>query len=381
VVPRPPSARAQYLLLAALTLSACVIESSNSNPGCSAPSAGSGGNGVSQPPPPNCSLVASAPALGGGALPTEPAGPVPQQGGSTVFAITHFYYGDSDRSGNASSCAWASFGLNIDRKTTSATSTDVCTLVVGASTQVQIDGVEGIDNSFGENVLPALEEVDDTFISRSTSDLTNGGATTLVRVDNLGTGASNALLPGMLYRAVATTSPASWDGGDVRAVDTLSLVGGSVSSPLLAFPKGYMNDRVWVGAPASGQGPLELHLSLDKAPVSPLVVTHAQVAMTVDPSNASASGVISGVLTVQGILTWARQLAGSISTSLCGGSAFQSIASQIEQMADIMTDGSNEPGRTCDGISIGIGFDAKAVKLGSVVTEPVVDTCADAATE
>jgi hypothetical protein len=40
------------------------------------------------------------------------------------------------------------------------------------------------------------------------------------------------------------------------------------------------------------------------------------------------------------------------------------------QASDVMTDGTNEPGQTCDGISLGLGFDAVAVHLGQVWSEP-----------
>ena len=61
-----------------------------------------------------------------------------------------------------------------------------------------------------------------------------------------------------------------------------------------------------------------------------------------------------------------QSVAGHISTSLCSGSAFQSIASQILQASDILIDPqshavSNVAGQNCNGISIGLGFDAKEI--------------------
>lgn len=71
--------------------------------------------------------------------------------------------------------------------------------------------------------------------------------------------------------------------------------------------------------------------------------------------------------------------AGFVSTSLCSGTAFESIALQIEQLSDIMVDGTSQPGQVCDGISLGVGFDAVAVHMGpSVVVPGVPDPCADA---
>ena len=39
--------------------------------------------------------------------------------------------------------------------------------------------------------------------------------------------------------------------------------------------------------------------------------------------------------------------------------------SQIEQASDILTDGTQDPTQTCDGISIGLGFDALPDQLGT----------------
>ncbi|MFI5302793.1 MAG: hypothetical protein ACHREM_32285 [Polyangiales bacterium] len=56
------------------------------------------------------------------------------------------------------------------------------------------------------------------------------------------------------------------------------------------------------------------------------------------------------------------------STSLCQGSAFDSVAQQFRQANDILLDGTNVAGAPCTGISLGVGFEAKRVQLGSVVT-------------
>jgi hypothetical protein len=44
--------------------------------------------------------------------------------------------------------------------------------------------------------------------------------------------------------------------------------------------------------------------------------------------------------------------------------------SQFEQTSDIMADGTNKPAKQCDGISVGLGFDAVAVQLGKSEAEP-----------
>ncbi len=61
-----------------------------------------------------------------------------------------------------------------------------------------------------------------------------------------------------------------------------------------------------------------------------------------------------------------KQVAGSFDPSLCSGPTFDSIAQQIRSASDIMVDGTQDPAQTCNAISIGVGFEAKAARIGAV---------------
>jgi hypothetical protein len=67
---------------------------------------------------------------------------------------------------------------------------------------------------------------------------------------------------------------------------------------------------------------------------------------------------------------------------ICGGSTLTTLQQSILQAADIMDDGSYQPATTCNGISIGIGFDADQIGLPQVVGTPAtaVNPCVDAGT-
>jgi hypothetical protein len=82
--------------------------------------------------------------------------------GSHDYAIHEVFLGDTDRMDNPSPVAWQSYGYDLDHKLTTVSSTDVCTLTPGTSTQVQVDGDCGTDNSWGANVLPLIAQLDDT---------------------------------------------------------------------------------------------------------------------------------------------------------------------------------------------------------------------------
>jgi hypothetical protein len=88
--------------------------------------------------------------------------------------------------------------------------------------------------------------------------------------------------------------------------------------------------------------------------------------------------VIAGAIETEQFVNELQKVAGSFDLSLCSGSTFDSIAAQIRQASDIMSDGTNgDPAKTCNAISIGIGFDASAVALGVVAapTPPPIDPC------
>ena len=55
----------------------------------------------------------------------------------------------------------------------------------------------------------------------------------------------------------------------------------------------------------------------------------------------------------------------------------QSILNQLRQASDIMSDGSQDPAKQCDAISIGLGFTMKSAQLGPVAppTPPPADPC------
>jgi hypothetical protein len=51
---------------------------------------------------------------------------------------------------------------------------------------------------------------------------------------------------------------------------------------------------------------------------------------------------------------------------LCSDSLYGDIITSVKQASDIMTNGTQDPNKTCDGISIGLGFEMKEVQIGVV---------------
>jgi len=100
----------------------------------------------------------------------------------------------------------------------------------------------------------------------------------------------------------------------------------------------------------------------------PLQVRSATVTFDPKAPGSVTNGTIAGVLATNELIAGLQSVAGSISTSLCSGSAFNSIAQQIQQGSDIIVDPtsgavSNKPGTACNAISIGLGFEGVEIAV------------------
>jgi hypothetical protein len=353
-----PIALETLALLASLSAAGCIIPWSTS-------SEDKGGGGTT------CRDVEPSTGSSAAVVPPKPKGTPAPDPGATVLAISQIAYGDTDANGLPSQNAWKQIGLNIDGKVTSTCATDVCTLVGGATNTTQLDGDNGIDNSFGENFLPVMDTLYSAYTSDANQALTKGDPTMLLQLDGTGADPSYAPLPGALYRAAPSAAAPRWDGSDVRDVDTVSLVGGSLSQPLAVVSGGYMTQRTWVGAPSTGTAYLDMHFTVNGYPMPPLPIEHLQIVTQVAADGGTATGTLAGVVRTSDFVAWAHRWAYVAGwSSLCTASALDSVTTQIEQMSDIMADGSNGPGQQCDGISVGLGFQAVAVKLGQARTLP-----------
>jgi hypothetical protein len=379
-----------------------VTSSSSGSGSGSASSSGSGSSGgavactgndcCSQLPPGACVVP-----------PPPPPGPTTPLTTPHNYAVHKLYLGDTDRQGVTNPDAWKAFGYDVDGKITTSASTDVCTLVAGASRSVQIDGNGGIDNSWGANIMPIWGTLDSTF-SQTENNLIQGGAPTqLLYVvgfdDSAGnmttaTGLSGVLLDGANYSTANGGMAPTWDLNTHWPIAPELLncypTGGAdnctaSTDPIMAadvrFPAAFQSQGTFVnGTPSL----ITLQLAIGG---QPMVLNLHSAVVTFAPLTPGAvtNGTIAGVINTEELIAALKQVAGSISTALCSGSAFQSIASQIEQTSDITLSGdtvSNSAGTMCNAISIGLGFDATEIALptGADIAAPqppAPDPCAD----
>jgi hypothetical protein len=337
--------------------------------------------------------------------------PPAQPSGNTAVTASHnyavhkLYLGDTDRTGVTSTTAWKGYGYNLDDLVTTKASTDVCTLAAGASKDTQADGNGGIDNSFGENILPiVITTAGQGAANTINQSIASGSFTVMIDTTGFDDSASNKtnaagltgfLLAGGNYATANAGAAPAWDTSTHWPIlpslmtgcdETNGCPSGTdpATAATIKFGSAYQANGTFVnGSPAE----LTLTLSLGGQQLS-LSVESAII--TFDPSSSGpgsvTNGTIAGVLVTTDLVNALKSVAGNISQSLCSGSAFQSIAQQIQQASDIISTGntvSNTSGTACNAISIGLGFDGTEIaQPASADIEgpppPAKDPCADA---
>ena len=245
-----------------------------------------------------------------GLPPTPPCDQVAPIGtGRATFAIKQLFLGDTDWGGTPDAInGWKQFGFNLDGEATTAESANTCKPVSGGV--VEPDGIDGIDNSFGHNVAPLVENLG---VGSSTLDngIAAGTFTLMLDVQGLGTGDAYGPLLTRLYAGKGATPPLRWDGTDSwQIVPELLSNPEDPSSTLVSFPASFLVNDVWVSGPRTD---VTLVLTLSGLSVN-LALHSAMVSMTLDPTHTNATrGVIAGVLETQAFTAELANLIGYIS--------------------------------------------------------------------
>jgi len=301
-----------------------------------------------------------------------------------AYAISKLYLGDTLPDGTPSATAWRDYGRDIDGQVSDASSVDHCELSPGATSSVKQDGTDGIDNAFGANIMPVILGLSSDASATVNQSIVDGDFTKLLQIEYLASGGNSG--PAWLYTGEPMSSPPVWDGDDVwplacegmtqcLVASTPQLDQGNAS--LLTFPATTISNGLWVSG-----SQIDMDLDLPIMGFSLMMkVRHTSMKAHFDsgvPPIGATFGVLSGVLDTEELITAFRTAAGTISTSLCSGATFDSIAMQLRASSDIMSDGTQQAGQLCNGISMGMGFDLEAARLGQVNDkrpEPV-DPCA-----
>jgi hypothetical protein len=312
----------------------------------------------------------------GGAGHAEPPAPGPMVAGdgasSITFAVSKLYLGDTDPDGTPDMTdGWKQYGYDLDGLISTATSTNLCKLQDNASpADVYPDGNDGIDNSFGKIILPIILSIDGAASSSINDSITEGKFTLMLDMLKLGTGTNYNPLTTNLYAGGDLGSAPKFDGTDKWPV-----LPGLLNNPTniadgsqVSFPSSYVIDNTWV---SGSKGTVMLSLVIAGYTIN-LTIANAVITLQLNAAHTGGTkGIIAGVIKTTDLVGQIQQVAGSFDSSLCSGPTIMSIISEITRASDILKDGTQDPTQQCDGISIGIGFDAAVVQLGPIAPPPV----------
>ncbi|AKT40832.1 hypothetical protein [Chondromyces crocatus] len=311
-----------------------------------------------------------------GKVPPGPPAEKPGSGEGKVYAVDQLFLGETDRSGAKKDDAWKDYGFNLDGKISDATSKGLCKPVGTATpSSVYTDGNNGIDNSFGKNVLSIITAAEPNASAEVTKSINEGDFTIILQVTGLGADAAYNPLTSRLFVGASMGSAPAWDGNDEWPLVREFLNNPSdPNSSKVVFSQSYVTDNTWVSGTKTT---LDLTIAVAGYNIS-LPITNALIAMDLNAEHTGANnGTIAGILPTEQLIAELKKVIGAIQPSLCSGSAAETIFNNIRQASDVLQDGTQNPEKECDGISIGIGFNAKEIKLGAVAdaAPPATDPC------
>jgi hypothetical protein len=280
-----------------------------------------------------------------------------------VFALNSLSLGEADRGGNKNKDAWKKYGFNLDNRITAVADKSspglgrVCKLQPGAVASTHQDGDEGTDNSFGKNILTLLDPFapnPSTDISKSIID---GEFTIMLKVIGLtdepeqtNTGLSGTLLVGGAFNPEDKTARPTFTAADDWPY---------VADPQVPISGAYINKGVFVNGKGGAQ--VKIAIGIQGQNLN-LTINKAIISFKHNPATKSLEeGTIAGVINTEELVTGVGAIAGRLSKDLCQGSTVEGIKSSLKQASDMLADGTQDPGRTCDGISVGLGFTAKQI--------------------
>jgi hypothetical protein len=309
--------------------------------------------------------------------PKPPAATAPDGATDGTFAIKKLYLGDTKRDGTPDKTnGWKQFGFDLDGKISTADSTDLCKPRSNALPKnVYPDGNDGIDNSFGRNILPFILGIEGAAATKANEGLTKGQFTIMLSMEKLGAGNTYNPLVTRLYGGANLGKAPLFDGTDKWPVRPELLTDPvDIKTAKVIFKDSYLVGNTWV---SGSKGNVDLELSISGFSLK-LTIASALMTMNLDEAHKNATiGTIAGVIATETLITEIKKVAGAFNTAFCSGATIDQLTAQIEQASDILQDGSQDPTKTCDGISIGLGFDTSAVELGAIAdpATPATDPC------
>lgn len=314
--------------------------------------------------------------------PDRPAGAATPGGGKTLWWVAkRIYFGTLNHDGAATPEAWREWGYDLDgRCTNTADLGGPSTCKAVSDPGVLLDGDLCRDNNFGARFLGLLVAgTKSSFEADTVTSLLGGSATWALKLEDVGDGDDDPYVPGAFYVTTSTDTPPKFDGTDLRDVLSDSVVGGDLGQPVTRFEKGYLRGGTWV----SGElGPATLRIPFGGKGSAPLGFSAMVMTTRLSADRTKATGgVLAGVMSVPAFEAFLSPIAAD--AKICPGDPlYKSIVGAIARYPDLSLGAPSlqDPTKTCDGVSMGLGFELAPILTPTkiVTPPPPVSNCGDA---
>lgn len=280
-------------------------------------------------------------------------------GEGTTLALNKLRFGTEVAGG------WKKIGMNIDGLVSTGMSTDVCqTNSNGDPDFAYPDGDNGIDNAFGKSLLPLILFHNPEYTERVNMYLEEGMFNAMLKMYCIPP-TGDAQIISKVFGGTALGSTPAYNGTDVWPVapELLSDLQDPESSTLV-FEQSSVIGNTFDSGP-NEEFILSIPLEDDAGEQTLKLSLHAaRLILTLSEDRKSAKGVLAGVLNTEEAIDQVKKIAWI--ADICEDKAFLNAIDLIRQMSDIMTDGTQDPSATCDGISFGVEIEMAEIQIGEV---------------
>jgi hypothetical protein len=290
-----------------------------------------------------------------------------------ALAVDELFVGERTFAGVKSATAWKEYGFDLDGITTTASGdfSKICKPYGNSASSVLEDGSNGRDNSFGRNVLTALSAFVPSFDAQANDAIGSGQFTEIFLFEQLGAdGNADPVVTKLLGGAELGSTPA-WKGDDCWPILHEELTDPKdPTSAKSIFPNAKLLNNVW---DSGGTADLILPLNVLGQPIA-VKVYQARATASLDATHKGAAlGQIGGYVKTEELVQTVRQAAGAINPTYC--QLFDAtVAEQLRAASDIMDDGTQDPTKTCNAISVGLGFTLLQVQFGKIANAAMTAT-------
>lgn len=291
-----------------------------------------------------------------------------------VLALSELRVGDTDPNGQPNPQAWMQYGFDLDNQNSTSNGLGQhCQPFAGASPASLADGPNGLDNSWGKNVMPLISGLNSSFGADVNAQIDAGNSTLVFFFEQLAgtdaTGVRTMVWPGApLGKPPTGVATDCWSIPSDTVNDPMNLF-----SALTTYPSADVTAGLWT----SGT-PTALRLDIVTPGLGfqlPIEAARLQVQLDANLTGGSG-GQLGGVVPVNALVEAFRDAVGAIDAQLCSSATFASIETQLRRAADSMADGTQNPNAVCDGVSIGLGFELTTAGVAQVVSpQNGVDPC------